>query len=221
MAEKYGEIPKRFTKKWWEYFWDYYKVHTIATVAIIIAVVAIIYQAVTAPQYEFNVSYAGEYDIPYESAEALRLKMSEFVTDSNGDGKDGVQLNQISFLENIEDPQVIYTSVTRMQLEVTDQNSILYIFDDTKAQYYVESPAMEGVFLGVEEWLFEDVSEDRLYVTGEKACAVSLKGSKFLEECAIDSQNLYIAIRSHNDDLDEEMQEKIADAKNIANAIIK
>ena len=24
MAEKYGDMPKRFTKKWWEYFWDYY-----------------------------------------------------------------------------------------------------------------------------------------------------------------------------------------------------
>ena len=221
MAEKYGEIPKKFTKKWWEYFWDYYKVHTIAILAIIIAVIVTIYQAVTAPQYEFNAFYAGEYDIPYENAEALRLKMSEFVTDSNGDGKDGVALNRISFNENTEDSQVMYASITKMQLEVTDKNTILYIFDDSKAQYYVGNPTMEGVFLEVKEWLFEDISDDRLYMADEKACAVSLKGSKFLEELGIDSENLYIAVRNHNEEIDEEMQEKIADAKNIANAIIK
>ena len=34
MAEKYGTVPKKFTSAWWEYFWDYYKWHTIATVFV-------------------------------------------------------------------------------------------------------------------------------------------------------------------------------------------
>lgn len=221
MAEKYGDMPKRFTKKWWEYFWDYYKVHTIATVAIILAVIVTIYQVVTAPQYEFNAFYAGEYDIPYENAEALRLKMSEFITDSDGDGKDGINFNQISFVEGADDPQIESAKATRMYLEITDENSILFLVDESKAKYFFGDGELEDAFLEVEQWLLEDVGEDKLYIKNEKAYAVNLKDSKFLEELGVDSQKLYVAIRRYGNDLDEEMQEKIADAKNIANAIIK
>ena len=52
MAEKYGEVPPKFTKKWWEYFWDYYKWHVIITVvAVLIASVTIV-QCATRPKYE-------------------------------------------------------------------------------------------------------------------------------------------------------------------------
>ena len=59
MAEKYGEVPPKFTKKWWEYFWDYYKWHVIITVvAVLIASVTIV-QCATRPKYDMNVVYAG------------------------------------------------------------------------------------------------------------------------------------------------------------------
>ncbi len=221
MAEKYGEIPKLFTKKWWEYFWDYYKLHTIVTVIAILVVVITVYQSATAPKYDFNVLYAGEYDLIDENAELLRQKMSEFVTDSDGDGKDGVALNIISFVEGSEDPRVEYALITRMQLEVADENSILYIFDETKAPYYMGNPEMEGAFLEVSRWLDDEVGEDGIYLSDGKAYAVSLKHSKILKDCGINSENLYIAVRNHVKEPNEELKEKIADAKSIANAIIK
>ena len=221
MAEKYGEVPKLFTKKWWEYFWDYYKIHTIVVLFVALMAGVTIYQYVTAPKYDFNVAYAGAYDLIDENAELLRQKMSEFVTDSDGDGKDGVAFNRIAFIEGMEDPQVEYATTMRMQLEITDENSILFIFDDTKSKYYVESSEMEGAFLEVGQWIDGDISEDRLYMTDGKAYAVSLKGSKIFEECGINSENLYVAVRDHIGDTDDELKEKIANAKNIANAIVK
>ena len=221
MAEKYGEIPKLFTKKWWEYFWDYYKVHTIVVLFVLMMAGVTIYQAATAPDYDFNVAYAGAYNLVDENAELLRQKMSEYVTDSDGDGKDGVAFNRISFVEGMEDPQVEYASITRMQLEVTDENTVLYIFDDTKASYYIGIPEMDGVFLETGEWLDSEISEDRLYMSDGKAYAVSLKGSKLLEECGINSDNLYVAVRNYVEEPDGQLKEKIADAKNIANAIVK
>ena len=221
MAEKYGEIPKLFTKKWWEYFWDYYKIHTIVIAVIVLLAGTTVYQSVTDPEYDFNALYAGEYDLIDENAEILRQRMSEFVTDTDGDGKDGVALNRISFVNGTEDPQVEYVSAMRMQLEVTDENSILFIFDDTKAQYFIGTSEMDGAFLEVSQWLDGEVSEDRLYISEEKAYAVNLKGSKLLEECGINSDNLYIAVRNYIEEPDEELKEKIADAKNIANAIVK
>ena len=195
--------------------------YLIATIAVIITLVVTIYQAVTAPQYDFNVSYAGEYDIPYENAQMLRSRLSEYVTDSDGDGKDGVLINQISFVEGTEDPQIESAKVTRMYLEITDENSILFLVDESKARYFFGDGELQDAFLETDEWLQGEVSEDRLYTAYGKPYAVKLKGSKIFEECGINSENIYVAIRSYNDEIDEEMQEKIADAKNIANAIIE
>ncbi len=221
MAEKYGEIPKLFTKKWWEYFWDYYKIHTIVAAVIILLTGTAVYQSVTAPKYDFNVLYAGEYDLIDENAELLRQRMSGFVTDTDGNGKDGVALKRISFVNGMDAPQVEYASIMKMQLEFTDDNSILFIFDDTKAQFYIGTSEMDGAFLEVSQWLDGEVGEDRLYISDDKAYAVSLKGSKLLEECGINSDNLYIAVRNHIEEPHEELKEKIADAKNIANAILR
>ena len=50
MAEKYGVVPKRFTREWWDYFWMYYKWHTIAIAFVIIAVTVTIVQKINAPK---------------------------------------------------------------------------------------------------------------------------------------------------------------------------
>ena len=221
MAEKYGEVPKLFTKAWWEYFWDYYKWHTIVVLSIILAIGITIYQKVTAPKYNFNLYYTADFSISDESEMALKEKMSEFVTDSDGDGKDGVSISQMAFIEGSQDPQYEYTMVMRLQLEVTNDDTILYIFDKNKAQYLVDSETMEGAFVETKEWLDSDVEEERLYTRDGKAYAVNLGGSKIMEECGIDSDNLYIAVRNYYDDIDDELKEKIADAKRIANAIIE
>lgn len=221
MAEKYGEVPKLFTKEWWEYFWDYYKWHTIAILSILLIAGVTIYHQVTQPKYEFNVSYSADLSISDESELALEKKMSEFVTDSDGDGMDGVDIRQLTFIEGTQEPQVEYTMITKLQLEMTDENTIIYIFDDNKAKYLVESESMEGAFLEADEWLASEVEEEKLYIHDGKAYAVKLNGSKILEDCGIAYDNLYIALRNHNEDIDDEMKEKIADAKEIANAIIE
>lgn len=221
MAEKYGEIPKLFTKEWWEYFWDYYKLHTIVFAVIILVAVTTIWRIASAPRYEINALYAGEYDLSDESANLLSQKMTEFVTDSDGDGKDGVALNRIFFVNGVEDLKVEFSYIMKMQLELRDEDSLLFIFDDTKAQYYLGDPDMYGAFLEADQWLDGEIGEDRLYMSGDKCYAVSLKDSKLLEECGINSENLYIAVKNQLEEPDEELKEKIADAKNIANAIVE
>lgn len=221
MAEKYGEVPKIFTKKWWEYFWDYYKVHTIVIVIAIIAITMAVYKAATAPKYEFNIAYSAEANIPTDTEEMFRKKLSEYVTDSNGDGEDGVVIHQNTFLSGMEDAQAEQTMILRMQLEATDKDTIVYIISEDKLKYMIDAPEMKGVFLSVEEWLDSDVSEDKLYKSNGKACAMRINGSKMLEQYGIYSDNLYIAVRNYNEELSDEMKEKIADAINIANAIVE
>lgn len=221
MAEKYGEVPKRFTKKWWEYFWDYYKVHTIITLIVLIAVIYTVNHYVTAPEYEFNVAYSAESNIPQGEEELLRQKFSQFITDSDGDGKDGVAIIQNSFMPGMEDVQVEQVMITRMQLEMTDQDTILYIMSEDKLKYMIDAPEMEGAFLPVSDWLEIEVDDEKLHMSNNNAYVVKLNGSKMLENYNISSDNLYIGIRNHNEELSDEMKEKIADAKRLANAIVE
>ena len=57
--ERYGTIPKRFTKEWWDYFWYYYKWR------VIFILVAVIFLAITCTQcamridYDMKISYVG------------------------------------------------------------------------------------------------------------------------------------------------------------------
>ena len=221
MAEKYGEIPKLFTKKWWEYFWDYYKWHTIAVVFVLFVAITVIVQVSTSPKYDFNFFYTADFYMQEHGKEELRQELSKFVTDSDGDGKDGVAINEIVFVEGQEDPQVEYAKVTKIGLEFTDKNTVLFIFDDNKAPYFFDNESMDGVFLETDEWLDEPVEQERLYTKDSKSYAVSLKNSKIFNEFGVDCDNLYVAVRRYYEELDDEMNEKIADAKKIANAIVK
>lgn len=72
MAEKYGTIPKRFTKDWWSYFWDYYKVHTLVTVGIIAAIIITIIQVRSTPKYDLYVTYVGDMYLTDEKQAAFR-----------------------------------------------------------------------------------------------------------------------------------------------------
>ena len=221
MAEKYGEVPKRFTKKWWEYFWDYYKIHTIVVLVILVAVIYTVHHYVTAPEYEFNIAYSAQMNIPSEEEEQFREILCEFVTDSDGDGKDGVGIIQNSFVPGMEDVQVENVMITRMQLEMTDDDTIVYIFSEDKLKYMTDAPEMEGAFLPVDRWLSIDVDDEKLHMTNDNAYAVRLNDSKMLENCKINSDDLYIGVRNYNGELSDEMKEKIADAIRMANAIVE
>ena len=55
--EKYGTVPKRFTKAWWEYFWEYYKLHVIVSVVVISMIGISAHQLLTNPKYDVTVTY--------------------------------------------------------------------------------------------------------------------------------------------------------------------
>ena len=97
MAEKYGEEPPKFTKKWWEYFWDYYKWHVIITVvAVLIASVTIV-QCATRPKYDMNVVYAGHMNYSEEEINKLKEIISERISDIDGNGENSVLLSTLVF----------------------------------------------------------------------------------------------------------------------------
>ena len=83
MAEKYGTIPPKFTREWWKYFWDYYKVHTIVTVILVAAVALTVYSKATAPKYDLTLCYAGASVLNEQTEEAIRKEASKITLIKN------------------------------------------------------------------------------------------------------------------------------------------
>lgn len=219
MAEKYGTIPKKFTKEWWEYFWDYYKIHTIAALFIIILAAVTIYQITTSPKYDFNITYSGEIGLDENTQDLISEYLSDITEDIDGNGKKSILFQQLVFADDNTDPQYTAAMITKLQLEFVTNETMLFIFDRSKTNYLFGG-SMEGVFDEVGNWLDDDGEKDVLYSSDGKAYAVSLKNSTFMKQINAPADSLYIAIRAGSDD-DEMTLKRRSFAIDAAKMLIK
>lgn len=220
MAEKYGTIPKRFTKAWWEYFWDYYKIHTIVIALIIIAVAFTVYQVKTTPKYDLNLSYAGEMYLSDEMVSAIQNKLSEVIDDLDGNGEKKVGINQFVFTQNDEDVQFTQAMITKLQLEFVTDESMLFVYSEDKAKFLFENESLTGAFLPVSQWLDEDIDVENkiLYSYGGEDYGVALFDSA---SNPYSYQKLYVAVRTPRTNDDEELNKLMECTITAANTMLK
>ena len=223
--EKYGEIPKRFTKKWWEYFWDYYKIHTIATVAIVVAIASTISQCVNKIDYDLTVVTTGLPTLSHQNDETLCSALSELCEDI--DGKDGtnVYISQIPIGVEGQDPEYEATLMQSFMIELGFGEGYIYFFSDECADSYLNRDDVAYSFMPISEWGIGDTDLEgrkiKLYM-GE-AYALSMEGNSLLEEAGIDTSDCYMMMRypRYNEKDDEQALKKFENAKKAAHAILK
>jgi len=195
MAEKYGVIPKRFTKEWWEYFWMYYKWYVIVTVIVLVLVISTVHQAVTAPKYDITLVYAGTTLYSEEQESALDKKLSENVRDVNENGEKLAQLLQYNFAIDSKEVEYAMAMDVKLQMALSEDETFIFIMDKDVLERYIGSEAETCVFAPLDNWLTASVPEDKKYVAHNNTYAVELSGNKFLEECGIDASGKYLCIR--------------------------
>lgn len=223
--EKYGEIPKRFTKKWWEYFWDYYKIHTIATIAIVVAVASTISQCVNKIDYDLSLVTTGLPLLSQEKDIALCTKMAEFADDVDGEDGTNVFITQIPIGVEGQDPEYEATLMQSFMIELGFGEGYIYFFSDECADSYLNRDDVAYSFMPISEWGIGDTDLEgrkiKLYM-GE-AYALSMEGNSLLEEAGIDTSDCYMMMRypRYNEKDDEQALKKFENAKKAAHAILK
>ena len=203
MAEKYGTIPKRFTKDWWAYFWDYYKVHTLVVAGIIAAIIITVVQVRSAPKYDLYVTYVGDMYLSEEKAAELTNKLSEQIDDIDGDGKKSVGINQYIFSEDDvkNNPQYFQAIVTKVQLTFLNDDSMLFIFNDKNSNYLFQTDSLEGAFTPASEWAdISGIDKDKLFAASGSVYGVALSDSVFDPGV---NETLYATVRAPRADSDE------------------
>ena len=221
MAEKYGVVPKRFTREWWDYFWMYYKWHTIAVVFIVIAVTVTVVQKINAPKYDLTLTYAGTGYISEQSSDKLQKSLSPLCDDVNGNGKKQLSFLQINLSEDSKDAQYTMAMSMKLQLSLSEDETYIFIMDENLVKTYSGDDEQSGVFAPVKDWLKADVAEDKLYAANSgEYVAVKLDGNKYFENAGIDTNGKYLVMRFYPRKDQEKQVNGYKAAAKLANKIL-
>lgn len=212
MAEKYGEIPPRFTKQWWDYVWYYYKWHIIITVlAVIIAAVTIV-QCATRTRYDMTVVYAGHKN--YSETEINRIQeiLSEYISDIDGNGEKNVMFMPLMFVDNAGSEEYDYAMQTKLDVSFTDDYTFIYLMDKQEAELYLHRENVDSTFVPVGDYI-SDVTldwSDLLTADNDTAYGVNVSGNSLFTENDIYCDDLYafVAVTSKTDEKNKLSQEE-------------
>ena len=195
MAEKYGTVPPRFTRAWWEYFWEYYKWHVIITAAAILITVVTIVQCASRKEYDFIVVYGGYMHLDETSENILDETARNYAVDADDSGEILTHIVPLEFtnIDGNED----YDMAIQQKLDITfmDDCTFIYLMDDTLAQRYAERKDTMVAFENIEEIVDTSGVEVLRHAPENTGFAVSLKDSTYLKEKGIKCDKLYLLVR--------------------------
>ena len=199
MAEKYGTIPKRFTRKWWEYFWDYYKWHTLAVIFAIFFVVSWAYSALTAEKFDLKIVHFGRTIFGEDNTASLATQLEEVILDADENGEKNIELIN---LELMDDVQIMQASALEQHnqsmhakffMTFADEYTYLYLVDAASFEDLQLHGRMDEFFLPIEKWGID--AEKNLPKDMGGDYAISIHKNPTLEENGCSGDDLCILLK--------------------------
>ncbi|MBR4724106.1 MAG: hypothetical protein IK072_05180 [Clostridia bacterium] len=178
--EVYGTKPKLFTKEWWEYFWDYYKWHTILGVLLMIVLIASITECASRINYDLQIDYISEHKISDSSVAALTGLIEKNIDDINENGKNQAYVTVLDMGENL-DPQYTQAMFTKYSVESGYTESFVFLV----SKEYADRLSNEDVFEKAENWTS---------APSYNGYCISLENCDVLKEIGIDTDDLYVGV---------------------------
>ena len=210
--EKYGEKPKRFTAARFEYVWDYYKIHIIVGILLIIAVVYTWIAISSQTYYDLYVCFSGDYYISKESQEKLTEALKSSVSDINGDGEINIYIADYSVPKNFDDVEYISAMKTKFHLELQTGDTFVFILPPTDATTLTLDPQLVGLFDSPKSW--GNKNSDNAYFA-------KIENSDVFQHSGILYKDLYIGVRNfRTNEGNEEDKKQRENAISAANFIL-
>ena len=212
--EKYGTIPARFTKAWWEYIWCYYKWYFIGGVFALFLIVTTCVQCATAVKYDATVTYVGQMVFSQEQQETIEVAMANEIDDATENGKLDVFFQSLTQQPAgaVQDPQYEQAMVIKAMVEYQSGEICLFLYSKAKTEEMIASDLAQDLFLPVGEWTDSE----------ESGYFVNLQDSQFLKELGVATDDLYMALRRQRDDEKEDRRACLRweNAKKLADRLI-
>lgn len=222
MAEKYGTVPPKFTRAWWEYFWMYYKWHTLATAFILLLIIITTYQNLTAPKYDITVTYAGKVIFSEEMSHKIEEELSPLCIDVDENGENSVAFSPLHISTDAADAEYAMAMNTKLQLSLAEDETYLFILDKENAMRYQGDDNSTCVFAPLDNWLTTKVSKEALFSAHGKDYGVDVSEIKVFNDLGIDLKDHYVFMRYYprKDQLKKQLAGYEA-AVELANTILK
>lgn len=195
MAEKYGIIPKKFTKEWWSYFWTYYKWHVIIPFVIILMIFSTIYSKINAEKFDITLTYAGKMNYTQEMMEKLEKELSPLCSDVDGNEKKSLLFNQLNLSDNIKDVEYTMAMNTKLQFAFSEDDTYIFILDEETARRYQGEAKVECVFAPLNDWLAADVSVTNVFTAHGEKYGVDISDCELFKSLSMDVTGHYLFIR--------------------------
>lgn len=222
MAEKYGTIPKKFTKEWWEYFWMYYKWHTISIFFAVVIIGFSVYSSMTAKKYDLTLTYSGEAHYSEDVVQKLEHTLSPLCEDIDENGEPSILFSQLDIDFDSQDYQYLTTTLTKLDLAFGEDETYLFILNKKVAERYQGESADRVAFAPLADWLTADISDMNTYSAHGEKYGVDISNLKIFKDLGIDMTDHYLFMRYYpRKDQVKEHLEGYNSAINLANKLLE
>ena len=146
---KLKDIPKG---KRWAHFWEYYKIHTIVTVAVLVLVVMLVKDVFFREKVDIVITESSvKYTTEAASAELKRV-LTLHARDFDGNGERVADVYQITMSTDVnEDPQMIIAAQTRLVAQFQDENAIIFLMDEDIYNYLKSDEDPDAMYADLSE----------------------------------------------------------------------
>lgn len=195
MAERYGTIPQKFTKEWWEYFWMYYKWHTISIFFAVVIIGFSVYSTITAEKYDLTLTYAGGSHYSEETIQKLEDTLSPLCKDIDENGESSIFLSQLDIDFESQDYEYLSAMLTKLDLIFAEDETYLFILNKDSAERYKGESADKAAFAPLADWLTTDISDMNTYSAHGEHYGVDISNLKIFKDLGMDMTDHYLFMR--------------------------
>lgn len=196
MAEQYGTKPKKFTAAWWEYFWMYYKWHTLITLFIVVMAAYSLYGMLTAEKYDITVTFAGCASFTEESREEIETLLSPYCEDTDENGEKSLLFSTHNTSDAQFGSEYFSAIVTKLYVEFSDSDTYAFILSKDLAEYFAGEKEDMCVFEPLDQWFDGETSESAVFSAHGKKYGIAVSSLDIFKNTNIDMSDHYLLVRS-------------------------
>jgi len=227
--ERYGTIPDKFTKEWWDYIWYYYKWHFIGGVSALILIAVTAAQCASKINYDAEITYVGsEYYNDDTVINSMCTDLGNIIEDANKNGKNQIYFRQLIIAkEGTPESLTEYNSgiITKVALEFQTGDAYVYLLTNDELHRIIDHNPNEKIFTPPEEYISDTGNLDIISTDAKLPCAIGLNAdNKFLQKYGLTKEfPMYLAVRNmrERDKDDERQQTKYKNAVKIAQTMLQ
>lgn len=192
MEQKFYKKYKINSIKFWQNFWEYYKLHTIAVLFVVILTAVGVRSCINRVDTDLQIYHVGEYLIPLP--EKIEAVLSETVKDIDGDGKVTINISNEAYSDG-KDLQAGVAIFNRIDAELMSGNPFILMTDEVYIKRFENNSALQPIDDIIEG---KDIPEENIKrdtLTG-KAIAVDVANMPIGREVgSLDGKKMYVGIK--------------------------